>query len=134
MVADFVSADFGWLRSPDGKHSARRLLKPGKNRDGYFSNEEIQEQVQAAMDILREFYPQFDHVFIYDNAPTHLKQAEDALSARPMPKNIPKEGTNWGVEVTKRDPATGKLVCKPNGTPEKIKICMKDAQYASRAP
>src|SRR6266446_2386202 len=25
MIADFVSADFGWLSSPDGKRSARRL-------------------------------------------------------------------------------------------------------------
>jgi hypothetical protein len=30
------------------------------------------------MDILFNFYLQFDHVFIYDNATTHLKQAEDA--------------------------------------------------------
>ena len=31
MVADFVSADYGWLRSPDGKESARWLFKAGKN-------------------------------------------------------------------------------------------------------
>lgn len=126
MVADFVSADFGWLRSPDGKKSARRLFKPGKNRDGYFSNEEIQEQAQAAMDILTEYYPQFNHIFIYDNATTHLKRADDALSARRMPKNTPKPGTNWGIEVTKRNPTTGKPICKPDGTHEKIKIRMGD--------
>ena len=28
MIADFVSADFGWLTSPDGKQSARHLSKP----------------------------------------------------------------------------------------------------------
>jgi hypothetical protein len=126
MVADFVSADFGWLRSPDGKQSARRLFKPGKNRDGYFSNEDIQAQAQDAMDILTEYYPQFDHVFVYDNATTHLKRAEDALSARRMPKNIPKEGTNWGVEVTKRDSTTGKIIYRADGSPEKIKIRMRD--------
>ena len=126
MVADFVSADFGWLRSPDGKGSSRRLFKPGKKRDGYFSNEDIQEQVQAAMDILHNFYLQYDHAFIYDNATTHLKREEDALSARRMPKNVPKESTNWGNEVTRRDPTTGKPICKPNGSPEKIKIRMKD--------
>ncbi|KAF8809148.1 hypothetical protein BYT27DRAFT_7222690 [Phlegmacium glaucopus] len=128
MVADFVSADFGWLQSPDGKKSAQRLFKPGTNHDGYFTNDDIQEQVQAAMDILLEFYPQFDHIFVYDNATTHLKRAEDALSARQMPKNIPKEGTNWGIEVTKCDATTGKPVYKPDCTPEKIKIRMKDGQ------
>ena len=30
MVADFVSADYGWLRSPDGKQEARVLFKAGK--------------------------------------------------------------------------------------------------------
>jgi len=90
MVADFVSADFGWLRPPDGKRSARRLFKPGKNRDGYFTNEDIQEQVQDAMDIVLELYPQFDHVFVYDNATTHLKRAEDGLSTCRMPKKLVK--------------------------------------------
>jgi hypothetical protein len=41
MVADFVSADFGWLQSPDGTKNARRVMKPGKNRDGYFTSEDI---------------------------------------------------------------------------------------------
>lgn len=30
MVADFISADHGWLRSPDGAESARILFKAGK--------------------------------------------------------------------------------------------------------
>ena len=33
MVADFVSADFGWLVGPKTGRSARVILKPGKNRD-----------------------------------------------------------------------------------------------------
>ncbi|KAF8801790.1 hypothetical protein BYT27DRAFT_7114152 [Phlegmacium glaucopus] len=44
MVVDFVSADFGWLQSPDGKKSARWLFKPGTNCNGYFTNDDIQEQ------------------------------------------------------------------------------------------
>ena len=31
MIADFVSADFGWLTSLDGTKSARRIIRPGKN-------------------------------------------------------------------------------------------------------
>ena len=81
MIANFVSADFGWLTSPDGKQSACRLFEPGKNCDGYFSNEDIIEQEDKAINILREYYPKFDHIFIYDNATTHLKCPEDALSA-----------------------------------------------------
>jgi hypothetical protein len=73
MVADFVSADFGWLQSPDGTKDARRVMKPGKNRDGYFTSEDIAEQAQAAMEILTKHYPQYDHRFVYNNAPSHLK-------------------------------------------------------------
>lgn len=52
MIADFASADFGWLRLPDGKQSAQRIMKPGKNWDGYFSSDNIQEQAGEAMHIL----------------------------------------------------------------------------------
>lgn len=134
MIADFISADFGWLRSPDGRRSARRVMKPGKNKDGYFSNEDIIKQAEEAISILKEYYPQFEHVLIYDNASTHLKRPEDSLSARKMPKWMPKEGENWGIEVTKRDPISGKISYAPNGKPEKIKIHMGDARLANGTP
>lgn len=54
------------------------------------------------MDVLEKDYPNYDHVFVDDNATTHLKRSEIAISARKMPKNIPKPGTNWGIDVTKR--------------------------------
>ena len=128
MIADFVSADFGWLRSPDGKRSARCVMKPGKNRDGYFTNDDIQEQAEEAMSILKECYPEYEHILIYDNAATHPKRAEDALSACCMPKFTPKPGHNWGIKVSKRDPS-GKIIYKSDSKPEKIKIRMRDAQF-----
>ena len=134
MIADFVSADFGWLRSPDGKQSARRIMRPGKAKDGYFSNDDILEQAEEAIRILREFYPQYEHVLIYDNASTHLKRGDGALSARKMPKGTPKAGENWGVEVTKRDPVSGKICYKADGKPEKIKIRMADAHFSDGMP
>ena len=117
MIADLVSADFGWLRLLDGKQSAQRIMKPGKNRDGYFSSDNIQEQVGEAMHILWDFFPEYKHILIYDNATTHLKQAEDALSACHMPKNIPKPGHNWGIKVSQRDAETGEKINKPDGSP-----------------
>lgn len=134
MIADFVSADFGWLTSPDGKQSAHQLFKPGKNRDGYFSNEDIIEQADEAINILREYYPEFDHVLIYDNATTHLKCPEDALSARKMPKVMPKPGKNWGIKVSKRDPITGKFKYRTDGSIEKTKILMQDGHFENGEP
>jgi len=133
MVAHLVSAKFGWLESPDGKKSARVVMSPGKNKDGYFTSDEIIAQAHTAMDILDEYYPGYEHVLIYDNAPMHLKRPEDSLSARQLPKNTPKDGHNWGIEVMKCD-AKGKPVYLPNGSLEKVKIYMGDAQFADGSP
>ena len=64
----------------------------------------------------------------------HLKRAEDSLSARYMPKDVPKPGSNWGTEVSECNPATGKLVYHPDGTVRKIKIRMRDAQFEDGRP
>ena len=86
------------------------------------------------INILKKYYPEFDHVLIDDNAMTHLKHAEDALSAHKMPKNIPKSGKNWGVKVSKHDPVTGKLVYHPDQSIEKMKILMCDGQFRNGEP
>ena len=56
MVADYMSADFRWLWSPNGSRSAWQILKPGENRDGYFTNKDIQAQVQEAIVITFPFH------------------------------------------------------------------------------
>jgi hypothetical protein len=71
MIVDYVSTDFGWLVSPDGKQTAWHIFKPGKNCNRYFMSTEILDQAREATDILHTFYPKYDHVLIYDNATTH---------------------------------------------------------------
>ena len=68
---------------------ARILFKPGVNHDGYFDADDLQRQVDLAIDIFEgktNGYAQ--GLFLFDNAPSHQKQAPDALSARKMPKSI----------------------------------------------
>jgi len=123
MVADFVSVDYGWLRSPDGKEEARVLFRAGTNRDGYFTSEEILKQATRAMDILEKYFPHDRHILIYDNARTHLKRAPDALSARKMVLHTPKPGRNWLVKVPKLDDQ-GQQVYGPDRTKLKEKVQM----------
>jgi hypothetical protein len=47
------------------------------------------------MDILDEHYVDEDHVLVFDNATTHTKRADGALSVH----NMPKSTCEWGVEV-----------------------------------
>jgi len=86
------------------------------------------------MAILQEFYPQYEHIFIYNNATTHLKCPVDVLLAHWMPKNVPKAGTNWGVETMKHNPVTGKIEYKPDGSPCKIKVRMAHTRFADGTP
>ncbi|KAJ7691705.1 hypothetical protein B0H17DRAFT_1200839 [Mycena rosella] len=141
MVADYFSADFGWLRSRDGRPVARRAMRPGKNRDGYFSAADIEEQAIVACTTVTERWPDYDHVFIYDNATTHRKRSPGALSARTTPKSISgtrgggkkskdsKPDHNFLVPVNKRN-SDGSLMYDVHGTLLKENILMTGAFFA----
>ncbi|EGO28162.1 hypothetical protein SERLADRAFT_366047 [Serpula lacrymans var. lacrymans S7.9] len=104
-----VSADQGWLRSPNGKEQVCVVFKADKNCE--------------------EHYPDKEHIFVYNNAKTHLKRANSALSARHMPKFASKPDSNWGIDVNVRDD-NGKPVYSPNGKPSKTKVHMEGATFA----
>ncbi|KAJ6521374.1 hypothetical protein DFH09DRAFT_1097822 [Mycena vulgaris] len=125
MIANFVSSKYGWLRSPDEMRDVRVIMSPGKNKDGYFTNVEIREQAQAAMDLLNEFYPDEEHFFVYDNATTHLKRPEGSLSATKMTKGL---SANFLVEVNLRD-EHGAQVYSSTGAYIKTKIRMADTTF-----
>ena len=110
MVLDFISANYGWLCSPNGVESTRVLFQPGANREGYFTNEDVLQQVDNAMDILQKYYPNDDHIVIFDNATIHTKRTPSSLSVWHMLKKIPKpdpkkpaKEANWFIEVDVTD-------------------------------
>ncbi|KAI6007104.1 hypothetical protein EDD15DRAFT_2383955 [Pisolithus albus] len=122
MVSNFVSCEYGWCRSPDGKESARAC-------DGYYSCDDILKQTSRTIDLLQQYYPDCDHIFIFDNAPTHLKHAEDALSACHMPKST----QGWKVDMTMRD-GDGKILNGADGKPQKTKVHMANGHLADGTP
>lgn len=64
------------------------MFKPGKNRDGYFDAKELIAQVDRAINIFESKTNGLAQgLFVFDNAPSHLKRAEDAISARKMVKS-----------------------------------------------
>ncbi|KAF9504063.1 hypothetical protein BS47DRAFT_1374427 [Hydnum rufescens UP504] len=133
MVADFVSPDYGWLREPV-------FLRPGKERDSYFMCDEVLAQVTKAMDVLDKHYRMEDHVFVYDNVTTHKKHADNALSARHMPKYPPnpngkgrKKGENWGVKVPLLGP-NGNVIHGSDRKVVKVFKKMADAQFSDGRP
>ncbi|KAF9506364.1 hypothetical protein BS47DRAFT_1374139 [Hydnum rufescens UP504] len=133
MVSDFASADYGWLHSPNGSETARILFKVGKNRDGYFTNDDIMMQAAHAMDILDKYYPNENHVLVFDNATTHQKRPDDALSASKMPKMMPRPPRNFLVDATVRD-AAGKAAMDSSRNTMKEKQRMRNGKLPDGSP
>lgn len=87
MASDFLTVEWGRLQSEDGTEAARILFKAGKNRDGYLTSDDLIAQVDHAIDIFEGCTNGLaTGLFLFDNAPSHQKRADDALSARKMPK------------------------------------------------
>ena len=109
MASGFLTSDWGHLCDGEGgmkesvnflrrlamcqplflNREARILFKPGVNCDGYFDANDLQNQVEHVIDIFEgKTNGNAQGLFLFDNAPSHQKQAPHALSARKMPKSI----------------------------------------------
>jgi hypothetical protein len=127
MVAHFVSADYGWLESPDGEEMATVIFHAGKACDGYFTCDDIIAQFQKAVEMVMKYYPGEYQVFIYDNASTHMKWDDGALSASKMTKGPSK---NFFIEFNATD-GEGWLVYYEHGKPIKQSVHMGNAKCAN---
>ena len=125
MVADFVSAEYGWMSSRDGKKTARVLFQAGKAREGYFNNENIRAHLKAAAEILKQDYPDEDHVLIFNNAKTYVKRPDGPLSALRMPKG---PTPNFMVDVNDVG-EDGKPKYTEKGKIQKKKIRMSNGNF-----
>jgi len=75
------------------------------------------------MDLLAKHFPHDAHILVFDNASTHTKCTNGALSARYMHKNTSKVEKNWGVEVNQHD-KNGKPMYGSSGKILKTNILM----------
>jgi len=92
------------------------------------------------MDILQKYYPNNDHIFVFDNATIHTKHPPGSLSARHMPKNIPKpkakepeKEANWLVELDATD-EQGRPIYGPDRKKLKKQIRMTDGVLPNGQP
>ena len=81
MVSDFIDEASSDYLQHDNK-IARLLLET--NSDGYFDSDKLISQVERAIDIFESRHPDAQALFLFDNAPSHKKCAEDALNTEKM--------------------------------------------------
>jgi hypothetical protein len=61
---------------------AQVFFRVGKNRDGYFDNEDLLRQTDRVIDIFESKTKGFvTGLWLFDNAPGHQKRPENGLSA-----------------------------------------------------
>ena len=100
ILSDFIDEVAGYVK--DDQDQARLLLET--HREGYFTNDHLLEQVARTIDIFERVHPHTTALFLFDNAPSHQKVADDALNADKM--NVGPGGkqpvmrdTIWGGKV-----------------------------------
>ncbi|EUC62820.1 hypothetical protein RSOL_456980, partial [Rhizoctonia solani AG-3 Rhs1AP] len=121
MVADFVSADYGWLRLGSGPPNdlssegsgadsaakgedftdARVIFRAGKNRDGWFGMADVVKQLLRAMSIIKRRYPNEDHVFVFDNATIHTKLPETTPNVNKLTLGPSQKVGGEGISVVR---------------------------------
>jgi hypothetical protein len=131
MASQVISADTGPLVAPDGT-PVLVLFKAGKNREGYYGHEDIMDQAQAICDCFDQI-TDVDHVIFYDNASTHLKRPEDALSARKLSMKPSKRNKNFLVERPLRN-ERGRSIRDADDNVVKEKVRMRDGTLPNGTP
>ena len=119
MVSDFIDEVAGYVR--DGDEQARLLIEP--HRDGYFTNDHLQEQVAKTVDIFERVHPHATGIFLFDNAPSHRKMADDALNVDKM--NVGPGGKQPKVRDTVWGGAVQRLVDN-DGVPKGMRIVLQE--------
>jgi hypothetical protein len=71
------------------------LFKAGKNRDGWFTNDDLAKQLQdTVLQLAEDLHPNCELCFAFDNSQAHHKAPDDGLDASKLPlkcggKNVP---------------------------------------------
>jgi hypothetical protein len=120
-VSGFACACHGFCKS--GELSAFKIIKPGKNADGYWTNKDLIEQLTGTNDgadnngvftLMEEMHPGKSLVFALDNSANHHASAPTgcnykALNLGDGGKNVPLiRNSTWNGEIFNMQTPDGK--------------------------
>ncbi|KIJ46711.1 hypothetical protein M422DRAFT_249876 [Sphaerobolus stellatus SS14] len=92
---------------------AREIIYPGKNNDGWWTNERFIAQVQKAIRIFERMFPNAVGEFVFDQSSAHGAFAKDALIAKELnvnPGGKPRDMRDTIIPMDNPDPAKQGLV------------------------
>lgn len=125
MVSDFIDEVGGFLQHEGVK--ARLMLE--HQSDGYFNNDMLLNQVDRTINIFESKYPDAQGIFIFDHAPSHKKQPEDALNVERM--NVKDGGKQPVFKDTEWNGHTQKMVTS-QGIPKGMRTVLEERGVDTR--
>jgi hypothetical protein len=129
MISGFICACHGFMKL--GEKKSYCLFKAGKNRDGWFTNDDLITQIKDNMELFEHFHPpnECELLFAFDNSMSHHKRAPDGLDASLIPlkdggKNCPL------MRSTKFTDVNGQIIQQnmllADGTPKGMKTILTE--------
>ena len=112
MVSDFIEENGSDYLRHNNKE-AHLLLET--STDGYFNNDMLIKQVDEAIQIFEQKYPSAQALFLFDNAPSHKKYADDMLNTDRM--NVRPGGKQPVMQDTVHNGQVQSMVL-PDGQPK----------------
>ena len=119
MVSDFIDEVNGYFRH--NGEEAREYLE--HQSEGYWKNEHMIEQANKAIKIFHNKYPNTTAIFIFDNAPSHMKKPDDSLNADAM--NVKPGGKQPVMRPTVYNGEVQEMTL-PDGTPKGMKMVLEE--------
>ncbi len=115
MISGFLCACHGFLCREINGNTVRsyKTIKPGKNRDGFWTNENLVQQLEEVIPLFKSVHPDCELLFAFDNSQNHHAKASDALVASRLNKSDGGVGvkvmrdTSYNIEVI--DPITNEV-------------------------
>lgn len=87
MVSGFTCECHGLMTKNCGDTIKKSylLFEAGTNRDGWFTNDDLIQQIRDTKLLFRDLHPDCDLKFAFDNSCSHYKRALDGLDASLLP-------------------------------------------------
>ncbi len=126
MVSDFIEENGSDYLRHNGQEG-RLLLET--STDGYFNNDMLMKQVDKTIQIFEQKYPNAQALFLFDNAPSHKKYADDMLVADRM--NVRPGGKQPVMRDTVFNGQIQSMVL-PDGQPKGMKLVLEERGVNTR--
>ena len=86
MISGFTCQCHGFCSDDTLGLKSWQLFLAGKNREGWFTNDDLIEQTKKLFPLFEKLHPNCDLLFGFDNSMSHHKRADDGLN---VPNELP---------------------------------------------